>query len=710
MEVLDKNLAILKSQSWNQTSKEISKICEYLGQVLEMLGQGKNIQPYLSSIVENCLNSGSARNIRKLAYLIVRQAGSLYDIPWGSVSACVNSDLGTSTDPEFQVYSLRMLYILPLELTISTFLAHETVILAAVQGKFGDSLQTAFLNSLPGILIRIWCGLSSENYELQDAVKEIFKFIVSLVLDPDEKLCILAFGALNSLFQESEEAKLRGLSQELSANGSDFELLSPLIHYLCWPHSGQINLIIHRVMAFDFRIRVKMIYALTKLVIWGQNDCEKLRLERECLVPLLGSLEKGVVWQVAKCLNLLKAETSTIWTMCNSLLGQMRSEANPTPLLLLVMDGMTALPVSQQLSLALETLKHANRIQSRVDRFSVLLSSLNSIVVLSKLLLDSKEQSAIYQLFSQTWFVELWMSSHQVGFREDLLCCLVETCLCNHEESDSWLTVGLEVIDVCFKVLDWPCELNSTICFNYFFLLFEEVCIISKKSRLVDRVQQTLENLLNRLTLDSCSQLNQYAFHLSMLVCSKYWLPQNEEMLKHFMELLRIRLFSAEHLPIQVDIAAQCMTFLVCSCFHLARRFCNQAFEGMLRNLDELHEVYENMDKNTDFISKVLEILRMYRENSAIIDNEYQGYYSMFIERVHINYDEETEIRYDSMHAALNIFRSRRNECFNSERPLELLRIVQPSKELNWRCLTSQEITGLCDPLRSFVTHVIYPQ
>jgi hypothetical protein len=195
-----------------------------------------------------------------------------------------------------------------------------------------------------------------------------------------------------------------------------------------------------------------------------------------------------------------------------------------------------------------------------------------------------------------------------------------------------------------------------------------------------------------------------------MLVCSKYWLPQNEEMLKHFMELLRIRLFSAEHLPIQVDIAAQCMTFLVCSCFHLARRFCNQAFEGMLRNLDELHEVYENMDKNTDFISKVLEILRMYRENSAIIDNEYQGYYSMFIERVHINYDEETEIRYDSMHAALNIFRSRRNECFNSERPLELLRIVQPSKELNWRCLTSQEITGLCDPLRSFVTHVIYPQ
>jgi hypothetical protein len=176
------------------------------------------------------------------------------------------------------------------------------------------------------------------------------------------------------------------------------------------------------------------------------------------------------------------------------------------------------------------------------------------------------------------------------------------------------------------------------------------------------------------------------------------------------MDLIRIRLFSAEHLDLQADISSQCMQFLICCCFQLAKRFSNQSYDVMVRNLEELREVYEERDKENDFISKVLDILKVLALNNDLVENEYQGYFSMLIERIHIRYDEETEIRYDSMHAALNIFRSKRNECFNSERPLELLRMVQPNKELNWRCLPSFEITGICDPLRAFCTHVIYPQ
>ena len=204
MEVLDKNLSVLKSQSWNQSSKEVVKVCEFLAQVLEMLGQGKNIQPYLTSVIDNCLITGSARNIRKLSYLILRQAATLYEVPWSLVASSVSQDLGTASDPEFQVYALRMLSVLPLDLSIATFLAHETSVSAAVQGKAGEALQSAYLTSLPGVLIRIWCGHSGENYQLQDAVKELFKYIVSLVLDPDDRLCSLAFAALTLLFQESE--------------------------------------------------------------------------------------------------------------------------------------------------------------------------------------------------------------------------------------------------------------------------------------------------------------------------------------------------------------------------------------------------------------------------------------------------------------------------------------------------------------------------
>lgn len=93
--------------------------------------------------------------------------------------------------------------------------------------------------------------------------------------------------------------------------------------------------------------------------------------------------------------------------MCNQLLDQSTTETNPTPLLLLVTAGLSQLPISLQLSISLETLKHSNRILFKVDRLSVILSCLSSVVTLSELLLQSNEQSAIYQLFSQTWFVEM---------------------------------------------------------------------------------------------------------------------------------------------------------------------------------------------------------------------------------------------------------------------------------------------------------------
>ena len=55
----------------------------------------------------------------------------------------------------------------------------------------------------------------------------------------------------------------------------------------------------------------------------------------------------------------------------------------------------------------------------------------------------------------------------------------------------------------------------------------------------------------------------------------------------------------------------------------------------------------------------------------------------MFLERLHNKIEQEYEFYYDCIHAALNIFKQRRSECFQSKRPMELLRIAQPQKELN---------------------------
>lgn len=724
MEVLNRSLlSTLKTQNWNQTNKEINKLCESLTAVLDMLGQGKNIQPYILSIVENCLVSGAVRQVRKLAYLIIKAAGTIYELPWSTISSSVSQDLGTCLDTEFQVYALRMLYILPLDETIQIFSAQEACILSALQGKNGEAGQSAFLANLPGILIKIWCGLGHESLQLQDAIREMFKYIASLIIDSDDRLCVYAFEALSSLFKECEEGRLRGLSQELEANGSDEEILNPLIEYLTNGLIQSLSLIIYRACSIDFRIRVKIIYPLTKLVLLAKNPIEIRRLEKECLLPVLYNLEKGIIWQASKCLIMLKPEISSLWAMCSQLLDQSPSEANPTPLLLLVTEAMSQLPISLQLSISLETLRHSNRIPSTVDRFSVLLSCLSSIVKLSKILLQSNEPSAIYQLFSQTWFVEMWMHGKHSQFREEMLCCLVESCLANYEASENWLTVGLEVVDVCFKVLDWPCDQDATYCATYFFLLLEEVCTLSKNSTLVDRVQQTLENLISRLS--DTEILHYYSYAYAVLICSKYWLPLDELTLSKFMDIVRIKLFSTEIVKVDINIYKQSIQFLVCSCMHLARRFSNQCGNIMHKNLTDYLEQIEESQSDQDNISKIISLIEGYAENleegdfsesspleknSKSYKKEPSGYFYQFLERIHVKFDEKTEEVYESMHAALNIFNRSRNESFCTTRPLEMLRIAQPEKELNWRCLRLTEITGVCDPLRAFCTHVIYPQ
>ncbi|OMJ82044.1 hypothetical protein SteCoe_17374 [Stentor coeruleus] len=551
----------------------------------------------------------------------------------------------------------------------------------------------------------------------------MFKYITSLIIDSDDRLCVYAFEALGSLFKEREEGRLRGLSQELEANGSDEEILNPLIEYLTNGLIQSLSLIIYRACSIDFRIRVKIIYPLTKLVLLSKNPIEIRRLEKECLLPVLYNLEKGIIWQASKCLIMLKPEISSLWAMCSQLLDQSPSEANPTPLLLLVTEAMSQLPISLQLSISLETLRHSNRIPSTVDRFSVLLSCLSSIVKLSKILLQSNEPSAIYQLFSQTWFVEMWMHGKHSQFREEMLCCLVESCLANYEASENWLTVGLEVVDVCFKVLDWPCDQDATYCATYFFLLLEEVCTLSRNSPLVDRVQQTLENLISRLS-DS-EILHYYSYAYTVLICSKYWLPLDELTLSKFMDIVRIKLFSTEIVKIDINIYKQSIQFLVCSCMHLARRFSKQCGNIMHKNLTDYLELIEESQSDQDNISKIISLIEGYAENleesefseSSPLEKpqknykkEPSGYFYQFLERIHVKFDEKTEEVYESMHAALNIFNRSRNESFCTTRPLEMLRIAQPEKELNWRCLKQTEITGVCDPLRAFCTHVIYPQ
>lgn len=286
----------LKSQNWNQNPKEILKQIEALNQVLINISNEKNIQPLIPSILENCFNSGAQRNIRQITYLIIKAAATLYELPWDYLYGPISTDLGTPNDPEFQVYALRMLYVLPLEQTLEIILSQESAISNAVRGESGKNIQYAFLDALPGILVRLWCGLGAENLKTQDLIREMFKYLVNLIMNTDDSLSVYGFLSLRVLFEESEIGRIRGLSQELEANGSDEELLLPLIKYISEPLYPNLNQIMHRLNALDPRLRFQALYPVAKLIILRQdNEGTKFKFEIECILPMLHHLEKGLV-------------------------------------------------------------------------------------------------------------------------------------------------------------------------------------------------------------------------------------------------------------------------------------------------------------------------------------------------------------------------------------------------------------------------------
>ena len=148
------------------------------------------------------------------------------------------------------------------------------------------------------------------------------------------------------------------------------------------------------------------------------------------------------------------------------------------------------------------------------------------------------------------------------------------------------------------------------------------------------------------------------------------------------MEIVRIRLFSTELCDIDTEIFQQCVQFLLCSCMHLARRFASQASMLMHSALTEYLETSEKSQVDQENILKIIGFIENNTENKEN-DQDLKGFSSILIERVHKQLSEKTEYFYDCMHAALNIFKRARNESFSSERPMELLKLAQPPKELN---------------------------
>lgn len=143
----------------------------------------------------------------------------------------------------------------------------------------------------------------------------------------------------------------------------------------------------------------------------------------------------------------------------------------------------------------------AHQITSSVDRLYVLLTANWALIKVSLQLLLNKQNSSIFILFNQQWFVSLWTDmqaeedeQHQIPYRykEELCMALVEASLLlyhqiqsspdrhDNELINAWLLSSIEVAEICSKVFDWKVrqsQLGESVCQTYL-LFLEDLCVI----------------------------------------------------------------------------------------------------------------------------------------------------------------------------------------------------------------------------------------
>lgn len=268
MEVLDWNPPqSLKLSNLNHIPKETNRQTESLKWIITAFTQGKDIENWIPHVFENCLSTGAPRSVRVLSYTLLKMIVGKYTIDWNTISGTLSRDVSNHTDQELQVIAVRLLPVLPFEDLISISNSLERDFMKILTGESGIGARLAYLDTLPAILIKLWVNLNAEHLRTADMIREIYSYILTLLLESDDNLCRLAFQALKLLFEERDFAKSISMNHDFEGNGSYKEILSSLIDYLTPKVMPTILIVMKRYNALNIRLRSSIFYGLCSLVL-----------------------------------------------------------------------------------------------------------------------------------------------------------------------------------------------------------------------------------------------------------------------------------------------------------------------------------------------------------------------------------------------------------------------------------------------------------
>eukprot|EP00743_Colponemidia_sp_Colp-15_P007982 GILK01008645.1.p1 GENE.GILK01008645.1~~GILK01008645.1.p1 ORF type:complete len:1191 (+),score=243.80 GILK01008645.1:44-3574(+) len=519
MEILNVQvLADLRVQNatGTATNKDVGRQLEALRTISQIIAEGKDVSRFLSVIQTAGLNPSAHRTVRVLSYALLRPFLSSPHVDCVSLVTTLNQDLSTE-DEEFRLAALRLINGLPSLHAIEMLTTNEQLV-QELCGNPSVLVRKCAIESFGTAILRLWPQLIGEDsISKQDIFRDMLSTIMKALDDVDVRVVSSAYAALRAILLEysSVNSPFRTLSQDFEGNGPDRTMFRPLVQSICRFLFPRMQGLIARLSSLDFKYRLSAIFVHVFLLEQGVRIISENSLEDDSLTVfrldnnltadanqlardiaaqlkvLVESTDPDSVIESGQCLiRLASIQHATMnkmyfssqasdwisWAIVGFFLVLQREDSSNSVdmLLIQIASVLPLLPPSLQLAPAVRLLSTAHRIQSFVDRIYVAFLCLRVLADLSRQLIrDGGAQTAIFVLFQESWFVELWsLESSEGTYREELLAVMVETVMADAptllsdptqltpeevKQRSSWAAIALDIADVCSKVLDWSC-------------------------------------------------------------------------------------------------------------------------------------------------------------------------------------------------------------------------------------------------------------
>ena len=278
-------------------------------------------------------------------------------------------------------------------------------------------------------------------------------------------------------------------------------------------------------------------------------------------------------------------------------------------------------------------LKETFHIKNNSDRIITIYNLFNSIVFLSINYSDYfEDESVILCLFKQEWFVVLVNKSEidekESRWRHDIFICLIESIfnikkyLLKKKKFENYINIiklCQDIIDVCFKILDWKDEGES---FKMYFLILEKTCqffgdkfynYLYSKLPNYQNMKNRLDDVLNEISKrfyskkwESLLFANENSKYYSLLLLCKYLKPDQTKDISNLLEIITIHL---KEMNFEIQKQSQIEKLLLCLLF-LGIRVEKEMKENIIKIMEEYVEFLKKKinDGDIQLIGNILSL------------------------------------------------------------------------------------------------------